>query len=109
MIYTVEVFNIVNEAEVDVFSGISLLSPSSSECWQLISACFAFSKPRLYFWKFLVHVLLKPALKDFEHNLTSMQNEQNCTVVCTFFGIPFFRIEMKTELFHSHPFLFTDS
>ena len=31
--------------------------------------------------------LLKPSLKDFEHHLSSMWNELNCTVVSTFFGI----------------------
>ena len=44
------------------------------------------SKPSLYIWKISVHLLLKSSLKDFEHNLTSMQNKGNCMVVCTFFG-----------------------
>ena len=38
----------------------------------LISGSAAFSKPKLYIWKFSVHVLLKPSLKDFEHNLANM-------------------------------------
>ena len=33
---------------------------------------FAFSKSGLNIWKFLVHVLLKPGLKDFEHYLASI-------------------------------------
>ena len=37
----------------------------------LICGSAAFSKSGLYIWKFLVHVLLKPELKDFEHYLTS--------------------------------------
>ena len=41
----------------------------------------------LYIWKFLVHVLLKPSLRDFEHNFASMWNKHNCTVLWTFFGI----------------------
>ena len=32
----------------------------------LISRSSAFSKSSLYIWKFLVHMLLKPRLKDFE-------------------------------------------
>ena len=37
---------------------------------------------------FLVRILLKPSLKDFEHYLTGMfRNEWNCVVVWTFFGI----------------------
>ena len=47
----------------------------------LISGFSAFSKSSLYVWKFLVHLLLKPSLKDFEHYLASMQNECNCAVV----------------------------
>ena len=35
-------------------------------------AAYAFSKLSLYFCKFLVHILLKPSLKNFEHNLASM-------------------------------------
>ena len=38
----------------------------------LISGSSAFSKSSLYVWKFLVHVQLKPSLKDFEHNLAGM-------------------------------------
>ena len=34
-----------------------------------------------------VHILLKPSLKDFEHNLASMWNECNCTVIWTFSDI----------------------
>ena len=53
----------------------------------LISGSSAFSKSSVYIWKFLVHILLKPNLKDFEHDLASMWNECNCMVVWTFFGI----------------------
>ena len=35
----------------------------------LISGSSAFSKSSSYIWKFLVHVLLEPSLKDFEHYL----------------------------------------
>ena len=65
-----------------VFSGTPLLSAWSHECWQ-----FDLFETSLYMWKFLAHVLLKPSLKDFEHNLASMRNESNTLVVWTFFGI----------------------
>ena len=55
----------------------------------LISGSSAFSKSSLYIWKFWVHVLLKPSLKDFEPNLASMWNECNFMVIWTFFGIAF--------------------
>ena len=54
----------------------------------LISDSSAFSKPSLYIWKFSVHVVLKPSLKGFEHNIASMWNEYNW-VSWTSFGIVF--------------------
>ena len=83
VIHTVEDFSIVSEAEVGI---CGLLYDTTSVCI-LISGSSAFSKPRLYIWTFSVHVLLKPHLMDFEHNLASMWNEHNCMVVWTFFGI----------------------
>ena len=41
----------------------------------------------MYIWKFSVHILLKPSLKDYEHHLASMWNKCNCVVVWTFFGV----------------------
>ena len=38
----------------------------------LISGSSAFSKSRLYIWKFSVNKLLTPSLKDFDHYLSSM-------------------------------------
>ena len=55
----------------------------------LIPGSSLFSKSSLYFWKLLVHILLEPSLKDFEHNLTNMRNERKCPAVWTFFGIAF--------------------
>ena len=52
-----------------------------------ISDSFASSKLNWFIWKFLVHVLLKASLKDFEHYLASMWSECNCYVVWTFFWI----------------------
>ena len=67
----------------------------------LISGSSAFFESSLYIWKFLVHIQLKPSLKDFEHYLASMWNECSCMVIGTFFGLPFFCIGMKTDLFQS--------
>ena len=65
------------------------------------SGSSAFSKSSLNIWKFLVHVLLKPSLENFEHYFASMWDECNWVVVWTFFGIAFFGTRMKTELFQS--------
>ena len=72
MIHTVKVFGIVNKAEVDVFQELSCFFDDTVDIDNLISGSSAFSKSQLYIWKFSVHVLLKPSLKDFEHYLASM-------------------------------------
>ena len=59
------------------FSGIPLLSPWSDKYWKLVSGSSASVKCSLYNWKFSVQILMKPSLKDFEHNCISMQNECN--------------------------------
>ena len=87
MIYTVKGFSIVNEAEVDVFLELSWFFDDPVDIGNLISDSSAFSKSSLYVWKFLVHILLNPSLKDFEHYLASMWNESNYTVAWTFFNI----------------------
>ena len=72
MIHTVKGFSIVNETEVDVFPEFPCLFYDPMDAGNFVSSSSAFSKSSLYIWKFLVHVLLKPSLKDFEHDLASM-------------------------------------
>ena len=67
----------------------------------LISGSSAFSISTLYLWKFSVHTLLKPTLKDFEQYLVRLWNELNCVIIWIFFGIAFLEIEMKTSLVQS--------
>ena len=55
----------------------------------LISGSSSFSKSSLYIWDFLVHILLKPGLENFEHYFTSVWDERNCVVIWVFFGIAF--------------------
>ena len=74
VVYRVKGFNVVSEAEVDVFSEIPCFLCEPMNVGSLVSGSSAFSEPSLYNCKFSVHVLLKPSLKDFEHNLTSMRN-----------------------------------
>ena len=69
VIHTVKGFKIFNEEEVDVFLEFSGFFYDPVDVGTLISGSSAFSKPRLYIWKFSVHVLLKPSLKDFEQTL----------------------------------------
>ena len=52
----------------------------------LISGFSSFSKPNLAIWNFLVHILLKPSMQNFKHDLISMGDECNCRRVSTFVG-----------------------
>ena len=67
VIHTVKYFSIVNEAEVDVYMDFSHFFYDPTDVDNLIPGSFAFSKSSLNMWKFLVHVLLKPRLENFEH------------------------------------------
>ena len=66
VIHTVKGFGIVNKAEIDVFLELSCFIDDLADVGNLISGSSAFFKPSLYIWKFSVHVLLKPILKDFD-------------------------------------------
>ena len=101
VIHTVKGFGIVNKAEIDVFLELSCFFDDPSDVGNLISCSSAFSKTSLNIWKFTVHVLLKPGLENFKHYFTSMWDECNCAIVWAFFGISFFGIGMKTDLFQS--------
>ena len=72
MIHVVKGFGIVNKAEVDVFLELSCFFDDPTDVGNLISGSSAFLKTSLNIWKFSVHVLLKPGLGDFEHDLASM-------------------------------------
>ena len=66
-ICTVKGFCLANEAYVDDFLKFPCFFYDPTNFGNWISGSSAFSKPGLYICKFLVHVLLKPSLKDFEH------------------------------------------
>ena len=101
VIHTVKGFGIINKAEIGVFLELCCFFDDPTDVCNLISGFSAFSKPSLHIWKFLVHILLKPSLKDFQHNLASMWNKHNCMVIWKFSGISLLRIGMKTDLFQS--------
>ena len=81
VIHTVKGFGLVNKAEVDVFLEFPCFLYDLANVGNLISDSSAFSKSKFYIWMFLVNILLKPVLNDFEHNLTSMWNEHNMSLI----------------------------
>ena len=73
MIHTVKGFGIVNKAKVDGFLEFSRFFNDPTNVGSLISGSSAFSKSSLNMWKFMVHVLLKPGLENFEHYFSSVR------------------------------------
>ena len=71
VIHTVKGFGRVNKAELDVSLELSCFFNDSVDVGNLISGFSAFSKSSLNIWKFMVHVLLRPHLENFEHYFAS--------------------------------------
>ena len=70
VIHRVKGFGIVNKAEV--FLELSCFFNDLTDVGNLISGFTAFSKSSLNIWRFPVHVLLEPGLKNFEHYFASV-------------------------------------
>ena len=66
VIHTVKGFGVANKAE-DVFLELSCFFDDPTDVGNLTSGSSAFSKSSLNIWKFMVHVLLKSGLENFEH------------------------------------------
>ena len=66
VIHTVKGFGVVSK-EIDVFLELSCFFDDLTDVGNLISGSLAFSKSSLSIWKFIVDVLMKPGLENFEH------------------------------------------
>ena len=86
VIHIVKGFHVVNGAEVYAFFEFPwyFLIQRMLAVWSLASAFF---KPSLYIWKFLVHMLLKPSLNNFEHYLANMSGSLNGLWHCPSLGL----------------------
>ena len=76
VIHTVKGFSIVSEAKVDIFVEFPCFFYDPMDVGNLISGSSAFSKSSLNI--FLVHVLWKSGLENFEHYFASVCDECNC-------------------------------
>ena len=81
VVYTVKGFGVVNKAEVDVFLELSCFFDDPVDVGNLIFCSSALSKYSLNIWNVMVHILLKPGLKNFEHYFASVGDECKCAVV----------------------------
>ena len=70
--HTVKSFGMVSKAEVVIFLEFSCFFDDPADLGNLISGSSAFSKSSLNIWKFMVHILLKPGLENFEHYFASL-------------------------------------
>ena len=100
--HIVKGFGIVNKAEVDVFLDLSCFFDDLADVGNLISGSSAFSISSLNIWKFTIHVLLKPGLKNL--SITLLAREMSAIVQWSehSLALPFFGIERKTDLFRSY-------
>ena len=72
MIHTIKGFCVFNKAEVDAFLELTCFFDDLTIVGNLISVSSAFSKSSLNISKFMVHVLLKSVLENFEHYFASV-------------------------------------
>ena len=86
MIYTVKGFSVVSETEAGVFLEFPSFVCDPANVGNLISGFSSFSKPSFDIWKFLVCIMLKPSMREFKHDLTSMGEECDCLMASTFFS-----------------------
>ena len=99
VIHTVKGFDVVNKAEVDVFLELFWFFDDPTDAGNLTSGSSAFSKSSLNIWKFMVHLLLKPGLENFEHYFARVWDNCKCAVFAHTWALPLFGIGMKTDLF----------
>ena len=99
VIHIVKGFGIVNKAEIDVLLEVSCFLNDPTAVGNLISGSSAFSKSSLNIWNFTAHILLKPHLESITLLACKM------SAIAGWFelslALPFFGIEMKTDLFQS--------
>ena len=72
VIHIVKGFGIVNKAKINIFMELSCFFHDPADVGNLISDSSAFSISSLNVWKFMIHILLKPALENFKNYLTGM-------------------------------------
>ena len=72
VIHIVKGFGIVNKAEIDAFLELSCFFDNSMDIGNLVSGSSASSKSILNVWEFMVHIMLKPGLENFDHDFASV-------------------------------------
>ena len=73
VIHTMKGFGIVNKEEVDFSLELVCFFDDPMDVGNLISGSTVFLKSSLNIWKFMVHILLKPSLENFEHHFAAYE------------------------------------
>ena len=81
VIHSVKCFGIVSKAEVDLFLDFSCFFYEPTDVGYWISCSSAFSQCSLNIWTFLVYVLLKPILENFQHYFCSVGDDPITIVI----------------------------
>ena len=101
VIHTVKSFSVVNKAEVDGFLEFPCFPYDPMNIGNFICGSSAFSKPNLYIWMLLVHVLLKPSLRILSITLLTCEMTAIILLFEYSLALPFFEIGIKSDLFQS--------
>ena len=80
MIHTVKGFSIADEMETYVSLKFPCFLYNPVNVGNLISSSSSFSKPSFDIQKFFIHLMPKPSMQYFKHDLTGMGDE--CTSIC---------------------------
>ena len=81
IIHTVKGFSVIDKTDVDVFLKFPCFLYNPVNVGNLFSSSSSFSKSSLDIWRFLVHIMPKPSMQDFKHDLTSLGDDCNCLMV----------------------------
>ena len=95
VVHTVKGFDIVNKAEVDVFLELSCFFDDPTNVGNLISGSSDFSKSSWTIWKFIVQILLKSGLENFEHYFTRCEISAIVRLFVHSLALPFLGLEWK--------------
>ena len=98
VIDTVKGFGVVNKAEIDVFLELSCFFDDPVDVGNLISGFPASSKSSVNIWKFMVHVLSKPGLENFEHYLLACEVSAIVWYFEDSLALPFFGICSQVDV-----------
>ena len=102
MMHTVKGFSVIDETEVDVFLEFLCFLYDPANVCNLITGSSAFSQPSLDFWKFLVHIMLKPGMQDLSMTILAWEMSATVRWLAHSLVLPFLETGMTADIFQSY-------